>query len=32
MVSTITEKWEGYWWRWYLLDGVPYAFLREGEL
>lgn len=29
MVTTIMELWNGEWWRWYLRDGVPYAFLKE---
>jgi len=30
MITTILELWRGEWWRWYLLDGVPYAFMWES--
>ncbi len=29
MITTIREYWNGQWWRWYLRDGEPYAFLKE---
>jgi len=29
MLTTVLELWRDEWWRWYLKDGVPYAFLKE---
>jgi hypothetical protein len=28
-VTTVLELWRGEWWRWYLEDGKPVAFVRE---
>lgn len=31
MITTIRELWNGEWWRWYLRDGKPYAFVRDAS-
>lgn len=31
MITTVLEFWNNQWWRWYLKDGKPYAFVKAGE-
>jgi hypothetical protein len=31
VIETILERYNGEWWRWYLRDGKPYAFIREPK-
>ena len=29
MITTVLELRRGEWWRWYLRDGKPFAFIKE---
>lgn len=29
--ETILVRYDGSWWRWYLRDGKPYAFIKEPK-
>jgi hypothetical protein len=30
-ITPILERFDGAWWRWYLRDGKPYAFIKEPD-